>query len=87
MPSHQTFHGGILVAAVRLQGWLITQNKVATDLFFYIVLFLWSFCERLFKKKKRKRRQLSWLLSGTAAAPSACTAMVISSQLLSILVC
>lgn len=37
--------------------------------------------------KKRKRRQLSWLLSGTAAAPSACTAMVISSQLLSILVC
>lgn len=59
MPSHQTFHGGILVAAVRLQGWLITQNKVATDLFFYIVLFLWSFCERLFKKKKKKAAELA----------------------------
>lgn len=53
------FHGGILVPAVRLQGWLITQNKVATDLFFYIVLFLWSFCERLFLKKKKKAAELA----------------------------
>lgn len=66
------FHGGILVAAVTLQGWLITQNKVTTDLFFYIVLFLWSFCKRLLKRgKKAKKRQMSWLESGTPAAPSA----------------
>lgn len=51
------FHGGILVAAVTLQGWLITQNKVTTDLFFYIVLFLWSFCKRLLKRGKKAKKK------------------------------